>query len=86
MGAEARGYDVMIKSTETVAALLPMQEHRLPQSNYDLLLPPLDVGVFFCFRNPVSITDSTNAASPGPSTFPAIVAALKAALAKVASA
>jgi Transferase family len=86
MGAEAKGYDVMIKSIETVSALLPMQEHRLPQSNFDLLLPPLDVGVFFCFQKPASITDSTNAASVGSTTFPAIVAALKVALAKVASA
>lgn len=84
MGAEAKGYDVMIKSTETVAATVPVQEHRLPQSNFDLLLPPIDVGVFFCFQKPSPISDS-NAASVGPTTFPAMVATLKVALAKVIS-
>lgn len=82
MGAEAKRYDVMVKSTETVAAVLPVQEHRLPQSNFDLVLPPIDVGIFFCFQKPASITDS-DAASVGPTTFPAMVATLKVALAKV---
>ncbi|KAJ4763440.1 hypothetical protein LUZ62_073815 [Rhynchospora pubera] len=82
MGAEAKGYEVMVKSMETIAAVLPVQEHRLVQSNFDLLLPPIDVGVFFCFRKPAPVAD-TNVASVGPITFPAIVANLKAALAKV---
>ncbi|RVW68747.1 Hydroxycinnamoyltransferase 2 [Vitis vinifera] len=32
---------------EVVAAVLPVQEYWLPTSNLDLLLPPVDVGVFF---------------------------------------
>ncbi|XP_066348931.1 coniferyl alcohol acyltransferase-like [Miscanthus floridulus] len=39
--------------TVTVAPALPVQErHRLPLSNLDLLLPPLDVSVFFCYLHP----------------------------------
>ncbi|KAK3411227.1 hypothetical protein EUGRSUZ_J03197 [Eucalyptus grandis] len=39
---------------EVVAAALPMQELWLPLSNLDLLLPPLEVGVFFCYANPTT--------------------------------
>ncbi|KAL6843882.1 hypothetical protein ACP4OV_026453 [Aristida adscensionis] len=38
--------------TVTVAPALPVQEHRLPLSNLDLLLPPLEVSVFFCYTQP----------------------------------
>jgi len=38
--------------TVTVAPALPVQEHRLPLSNLDLLLPPLDVSLFFCYLHP----------------------------------
>ncbi|XP_016489688.2 coniferyl alcohol acyltransferase-like [Nicotiana tabacum] len=48
-----RGFNVKVIKTEVVAASLPMQEHWLPQSNLDLLLPPMDVGVFFCYQNPI---------------------------------
>ncbi|KAG8373887.1 hypothetical protein BUALT_Bualt11G0072000 [Buddleja alternifolia] len=44
------GFPVTVKRTEVVAAVLPLQEHWLPMSNLDLLLPPLDVGIFFCYR------------------------------------
>ncbi|XP_060193848.1 coniferyl alcohol acyltransferase-like [Lycium barbarum] len=47
-----RDFNVKVINTEVVAAMLPMQEHWLPQSNLDLLLPPVDVGVFFCYQNP----------------------------------
>ncbi|KAJ3693482.1 hypothetical protein LUZ60_008962 [Juncus effusus] len=80
MGAEANGYKVMIKVIETVAAVLPVQEHRLAQSNFDLLLPPLDVGIFFCFKQPPSLTNADDA---GPGTLPEMVSILKVALAKV---
>ncbi|CAM0902679.1 unnamed protein product [Alopecurus aequalis] len=36
----------------TVRPALPMNEHRLPLSNLDLLVPPLDVSVFFCYLHP----------------------------------
>ncbi|CAN6229482.1 unnamed protein product [Urochloa humidicola] len=35
-----------------VAPALPVQVHRLPLSNLDLLLPPLDVSLFFCYLHP----------------------------------
>lgn len=40
---------VVVKNTEVVVAVLPVTEHRLALSNLDLLLPPLDVGIFFCY-------------------------------------
>ncbi|KAL6651346.1 hypothetical protein ACP70R_010271 [Stipagrostis hirtigluma subsp. patula] len=46
---ENGGHEVI---TVTVAPALPVQEHRLPLSNLDLLLPPLEVSVFFCYAHP----------------------------------
>ncbi|CAA0825138.1 HXXXD-type acyl-transferase family protein [Striga hermonthica] len=42
-------FEVKVTKTEVVAAALPMQDHWLPLSNLDLLLPPVDVGIFFCY-------------------------------------
>lgn len=42
-------FTVSVTKEEVVAAVLPMQQHWLPLSNLDLLLPALDVGVFFCY-------------------------------------
>ncbi|KAL1547891.1 coniferyl alcohol acyltransferase-like [Salvia divinorum] len=44
-------FAVTIKRREVVAAALPVQEHWLPMSNLDLLLPPLHFGIFFCYKN-----------------------------------
>lgn len=52
MGAK-KDFNVKLIKTEVVAAMLPMQEHWLSQSNLDLLLPPVDVGVFLCYQNPI---------------------------------
>ncbi|CAL5328395.1 unnamed protein product [Camellia sinensis] len=50
------GFTVVVKRREVVASVLPIQEHWLPMSNLDLLLPPLDVGVFFCYKKePIKI-------------------------------
>ena len=47
-----REFQVSTRKQGVVAAALPLQEHcRLPLSNLDLLLPPVDVGVFFCYKN-----------------------------------
>lgn len=51
MGSCGGGLTVVVRRREVVAAVLPVQEHWLPMSNLDLLLPPLDVGVFFCYKN-----------------------------------
>ncbi|KAL9668961.1 hypothetical protein QQ045_006502 [Rhodiola kirilowii] len=45
-------YTVKEIRKEVVAAVLPVQEHWLPQSNLDLVLPPIDVGIFFCYEKP----------------------------------
>ncbi|XP_071909907.1 coniferyl alcohol acyltransferase-like [Coffea arabica] len=43
------GFLVNVKRSEVVAAA-SVQKHWLPMSNLDLLLPALDVGVFFCYK------------------------------------
>lgn len=44
-------FAVTITKKEVVAAAeLPPQKHRLPLSNLDLLLPPTEVSVFFCYK------------------------------------
>lgn len=69
-------FKVSVSKKEVVAAVLPMQEHWLPLSNLDLLLPPLDVGVFFCYQKP------TSCSSDGGSSFGSMVGVLKKALAQ----
>ncbi|KAL8492663.1 hypothetical protein ACS0TY_024019 [Phlomoides rotata] len=46
---DSGGFEVIVKRSEVVAAVLPVQEHWLPMSNLDLLLPPLDFGIFFFY-------------------------------------
>ena len=72
--AETTKFEVRVTKREVVAAVLPMQEHWLPLSNLDLLLPPVDVGVFFCYKKTISPT------SPALS-FGSMVGVLKKALA-----
>ncbi|KAL3522135.1 hypothetical protein ACH5RR_014969 [Cinchona calisaya] len=69
--AAKQDFEVNVSKTEVVAAVLPMQEHWLPLSNLDLLLPPVDVGVFFCYEKPSS-----------DSSFGSLVGVLKKALAQ----
>ncbi|XP_028781340.1 shikimate O-hydroxycinnamoyltransferase-like [Neltuma alba] len=52
--AVENNFTVTVTKEEVVAAVLPLQEHWLPLSNLDLLLPPLDVGVFFCYDKPAA--------------------------------
>ena len=55
MGSEGGGeLIVKVSKREVVAAVLSLQEHWLPLSNLDLLLPPVDVGVFFCYKKNTS--------------------------------
>ncbi|KAL4571188.1 hypothetical protein LXL04_017941 [Taraxacum kok-saghyz] len=44
-------FSVTVKQREIITAALPVQDYWLQMSNLDLLLPPLDVGVFFCYKN-----------------------------------
>ncbi|XP_021898801.1 shikimate O-hydroxycinnamoyltransferase-like [Carica papaya] len=63
-------FTVRVRKKEVVRALLPLQEHWLPLSNLDLLLPPVDVSVFFCYSNSDAMS------------FAAMVAVLKKSLAE----
>ncbi|XP_068641974.1 coniferyl alcohol acyltransferase-like [Aristolochia californica] len=63
-----------LKKNEVVAAMLPLQDHWLPLSNLDLLLPPIDVGVFFCYQKPAKLTHVS---------FSSVVGTLKTSLAQV---
>lgn len=47
-------FNVIVNKKEVVAAVLPLQEHWLPLSNLDLLLPAIDFGVFFCYKKPAA--------------------------------
>ncbi|KAJ7954600.1 HXXXD-type acyl-transferase family protein [Quillaja saponaria] len=80
-GEGGKEFTVTVKKVEVVAAALPMQDHWLPLSNLDLLLPPVDVGVFFCYKNPTT-TRSTTTSSGGGSGFASMVATLKKGLAQ----
>ncbi|KAJ0569437.1 putative alcohol O-acetyltransferase [Helianthus annuus] len=60
MGSCGTTFTVGVKKRDNIAAALPVQEHRLPMSNLDLLLPPLDVGVFFCYKNSLPLDESLN--------------------------
>lgn len=52
MKEAAEEHDGRRDVTVTVEPALPVQQHRLPLSNLDLLLPPLDVSLFFCYLHP----------------------------------
>ncbi|XP_035548450.1 shikimate O-hydroxycinnamoyltransferase-like [Juglans regia] len=83
MGAgrsEGSEYIVRVSKTEMVAAVLPLQEHWLPLSNLDLLLPLVDVGVFFCYKKPAAT--SGDDADNQLSAFESMVGVLKKALAQ----
>ncbi|PPR92843.1 hypothetical protein GOBAR_AA27826 [Gossypium barbadense] len=63
MGAKA-DFTVTVSKEEILAAVLPLQQHWLPLSNLDLILPPVNVGVFFCYKKPEgSIVSFTSMAS-----------------------
>ncbi|TYH16539.1 hypothetical protein ES288_A05G124200v1 [Gossypium darwinii] len=54
MGSVKEEFTVAVRKNEVVAAVAPFQDHWLPLTNLDLLLPPLDFGVFFCYKKPTS--------------------------------
>ncbi|GLJ20269.1 hypothetical protein SUGI_0368160 [Cryptomeria japonica] len=45
-------YDVDVVEKKIVLAALPMQEHVLPFNNIDLIIPSVDVHVFFYYEKP----------------------------------
>nr|XP_043629821.1 coniferyl alcohol acyltransferase-like [Erigeron canadensis] len=52
MGSHAM-FTVSVKHTEIITAASPVQNFWLPMSNLDILIPPLDVGVFFSYKKPI---------------------------------
>ncbi|KAF8400186.1 hypothetical protein HHK36_013482 [Tetracentron sinense] len=66
-------FAVTISRKEVVASILPLHEHWLPFSNLDLILPPVDVSVFFCYRKPTKRENFT---------FASVVSVLKNAMAQ----
>ncbi|GLJ34921.1 hypothetical protein SUGI_0702820 [Cryptomeria japonica] len=67
----SKDYELKIVNTEVIVPTLPMQQHILPLSNLDLLIPPFSVHVFFCYKNPF------------PRTFASALSHLKTSLSKV---
>ncbi|KAK9063787.1 hypothetical protein SSX86_017659 [Deinandra increscens subsp. villosa] len=43
---------VKVIKTQIVAPKQPWSEHRLPLTNLDLVVPPIDLGCFFCYKKP----------------------------------
>nr|XP_043622842.1 coniferyl alcohol acyltransferase-like [Erigeron canadensis] len=60
MDSYGTNFSVSIKQKDVVVAALPVQNHWLPMSNLDLLLPELDVGVFFCYKKSDFYTENVN--------------------------
>ncbi|RVW74997.1 Putrescine hydroxycinnamoyltransferase 1 [Vitis vinifera] len=77
MGSGGKCFTVTVTRKELVAAVVPMQEHWLQLSNLDLLLPPIDVSVFFCYKKP-----HQNANGGDDFTFGSMVGVLRKALAQ----
>ncbi|GMN48177.1 hypothetical protein TIFTF001_017342 [Ficus carica] len=73
---DVKSFTVRVRKREVVASALPLQEHWLPLSNLDLLLPPVDVGVFFCYDKNIGPVMSK------PTSFASMVGVLKKALAQ----
>lgn len=71
MGVKSEDFSVKIIRTKTVAPNQPCHDHRLPFTNLDLLVPPFDIGSFFCYKKS---DDSAH------TTCTAMVGALKASL------
>ncbi|CAA3005069.1 shikimate O-hydroxycinnamoyltransferase-like [Olea europaea subsp. europaea] len=47
---DSSDFTVSMKQRDVVTAVLPVPEQVLPMSNLDLLIPPLDFGIFFCYK------------------------------------
>ncbi|KFK22998.1 hypothetical protein AALP_AAs66525U000100 [Arabis alpina] len=55
---QARDFHVTTTKKQLITAALPLQDHWLPLSNLDLLLPPVHVSVCFCYKKPLNLTIS----------------------------
>ncbi|XP_062083638.1 coniferyl alcohol acyltransferase-like [Humulus lupulus] len=79
-----KSFKVIVRKEEVVAPLLPLQEHWLPMSNLDLLLPPLDFGLFFCYKKPAAaeLEDSINNVGANGISTSSVFGVLKKAMAQ----
>lgn len=49
--ADLQDYQVTVKDREVISAAVTLEsKHWLPLSNLDLLLPPIQAGLFFCYK------------------------------------
>ncbi|CAH8356290.1 unnamed protein product [Eruca vesicaria subsp. sativa] len=55
---QIRGFHVNTTREQLITVALPVHDHWLPLSNLDLLLPPVNVSVCFCYKKPHNITNS----------------------------
>ncbi|KAI3516821.1 hypothetical protein L1887_15892 [Cichorium endivia] len=59
MVVKGEGFSVKVITTEVVASKQPWHDHWLPFTNLDLLVPPFDVGSFFCYKKYQERDDTT---------------------------
>ncbi|KAI3817113.1 hypothetical protein L1987_10902 [Smallanthus sonchifolius] len=59
MGVKAEDFSVKVIRTEIVAPNQLWHDHWLPFTNLDLLVPPFDVGSFFCYKKSHESVDVT---------------------------
>ncbi|KAI3497991.1 hypothetical protein L1887_33669 [Cichorium endivia] len=52
MDINGQGFSVKVIDNVVVRAEEPWNDHWLPFTNLDLLVPPFDVGSFFCYKKP----------------------------------
>ncbi|KVH97481.1 shikimate O-hydroxycinnamoyltransferase-like [Cynara cardunculus var. scolymus] len=52
MGISGKGFSVEVIENVVVGAEEPWNDHWLPFTNLDLLVPPFNVGSFFCYNQP----------------------------------
>ncbi|GAB4827040.1 hypothetical protein Ancab_033921 [Ancistrocladus abbreviatus] len=60
MGPE-KTFTVTVTRKEVVAVTMPAVEHWLPLSNLDLLMPPLDASMFYCYKKPDDVVPRSRA-------------------------
>ena len=73
MEANGKSFSVKVIDKAVVHANVPRNDHWLPFTNLDLLVPPFDVGSFFCYKKPSQVS------------FPTLVNTLKASLSRALS-
>ncbi|CAM8917195.1 unnamed protein product [Rhodiola kirilowii] len=81
---QAATFKIQLKQKDIIQASLPLQEHYLPLSNLDLLLPPIDVSIFFCYkhRSDPNYSTANGLLDTTCSSFSSKVAVLKKSLAQ----